>query len=273
MLIVDVVVTCGAHFEGNPPSSYLVFSTNGKFQYCPVFEFEKTRGLHNQYLYPDQYGSPTATVAKSSVLYSASYEGVSAFFEWKPLDGWNTKEPFMVEKRISKIEERKKNFLQEFDRDLSLIFPRFRFDLESAAVFTDVTEEKPPRSFLEEGMLVVWNDKYLPRNNPARKHCGEGPFLVIWDNNHIASFHVTYDKDSSISDVHTKIKPRDYRVILKCPDEDLLISVHGGYLRRMAKYRQRTGHVLLLTDMRDLLKQERKRLEAKQYMYRTIFTP
>lgn len=228
MLIADVVVTGEAHFEGVYPPTHLVFSTNEGHRYCPVFE--KTRESHEQYFYLNQYRPSSATVAKSSVLYSASYEGVSVLFDWKPLDGWNTKEPFMIERRVSKMEERKKNFLQELDSYLSWVFPGFRFDLESATVFTDVTKEKPPQSFLEEGMLVVWNDKYLPRNNRVRKELGEGPFLVIWDDNHI----VSVSKNSVV-----EIKPRNHRVILKCPDENFLISAHEGYLKRvMPKYRR-----------------------------------
>lgn len=262
MLIVDVVITCGARFEGNPPLNYLVFSTNGEHRYCPVFA--KTRGPHKQYLYSNQHKPSAAIPTKSPVLYSASYKGVLASFEWTPLGGWNTKESFMTEKRVSKIEECKKSFLKELDSYLSWVFPKIRFDLENATVFFDVTKEKPPCSYLEEGMMVVWNDEYLPRNNPARVHCGEGPFLVVRDNNCIASF--IHDKDGTGSDVCTKIRPGDDRVILKCPNEDFLISVHGGYLRRMAKYRQRTEYALFLTDMRDLLKRRAWLEEEQQYV-------
>lgn len=239
MLIVDVAVTYGAHFEGNPPSSYLVFSTNGKYRYCPVFE--KTRGPHKQYLYHDQYRPFSATVTKSSVPYSASYEGVSASFDWKPLDGWNTKEPFMIERRVSKMEERS-SIEQEFAEYLARAIPKCHIDLGSAVVFHNVTEEKPPLSFLEEGMMVVWNDQYLPRDNPARVHCGEGPFLVVKDDNYIVSFDVIYN-DDHIASIHKNAnadaKPRSHRVILKCPDENFLISAHEGYLKRvMPKYRR-----------------------------------
>ncbi len=92
-------------------------------------------------------------------------------------------------------------------------------DVTKATAFHNVTSKQLPSCYHETGEVLMWNYRYVPRDHPARQHCGEGPFLVIHDQSYITMRHMK----------GSYMEPGMDRLVLMNLRTRVLIIAHGGY--------------------------------------------
>ncbi len=103
-------------------------------------------------------------------------------------------------------------------------------DIASAVAFHEVTDQNLPPCHFVSGDVLIWNDAFVPKKHPARRHCGEGPFKVVRDENYLVAF-VTDRNNRVTSDVRTG---KDRLVLLNLSTFGLIIA-HGSFFMAVEK--------------------------------------
>lgn len=93
-----------------------------------------------------------------------------------------------------------------------------------AVAFHEVTDKDLPICCFMTGDVLVWNDAFIAKEHPARRHCGEGPFRVVRDE----SYLVAFEKDPIHNRVRGAIKVGNDRLVLLNLPTQCLIIAHGG---------------------------------------------
>lgn len=209
-------------FEMQTISNSIVSPPYKEHRYCPVLT---TRGRHTQYLQHEQ--SYPALVVKPSVLYSAYTNDISVSFDWAAL--FRRYDDIVIAQEEVIHEENHGDIPWELLDYITDAVPEYKPEhIEHAVAFHNVTDEELPISWLEKGMTVVWNDKFVPKDHPARKHCGEGPFLVVRDE----SFLIEFTQGAP-----EKTRSGSNRVVLESVIDQRMTIAHGGYfLMRESQY-------------------------------------
>lgn len=210
----ELMFACEAHFEMPLAISSAVSPPYKEHRYCPVLI---ARGRHKQYLEHEQPIS--ALVAKPSALCNPFPVQVSVTFD--PAAFLRRHDYQVIPEKIADADENHGDIPWDLLDYITDAIPEFKPEhITSAVAFRNVTEEDLPRSFFEEGMELAWNDKYIAKNHPARKHCGEGPFLVVRDE----SYLITFTPGSP-----EKTKKGSDRLVLENLSTGHMIIAHGGY--------------------------------------------
>lgn len=247
----ELVIAC-APFETTAVSIGVVFPPYQEHRYCPV---KNSRGRRTQYLLQHEKPFP-ALVVDPSTFYRVFTNEVTFSFEWPALlrryDDNVTVRKVSRENEDADTGDIPWDLLDEWDSTeyVSGILPEYKREhLSSAIAFPNVTKEELPTCWHEQGMTLLWNDHFVPKDHPARVHIGEGPFLVLRDESYLLAF----TRDPNSKERIKNVKAGGNRLVLESMSTHSLTIAHGGYFvmantAKVLKYPSKTDEVKIVTN-------------------------
>lgn len=203
-----------------------VLVPNQERRYCPVFI---TRGRPTQYL--EHHETPTPALVAKNCLFKLHSDQLSVTCDWSALRRVDRNVDVGV---IPQFEE-KEDFLSLLDY-ITDVIPEFNPEhINDVVAFHDVTERELSTCHHTEGMVLVWNDDFVSKNHPARRHCGEGPFKVVRDESYLIAFKMDLKgysekcKGLGNSSHLTGIKSGSNRLVLESVTTHNTMIAHGGF--------------------------------------------
>lgn len=209
-----------APFEMPVTSNTLAPLSNEERRYCPVLF---ARGRPTQYL--DKHEAPfPALVVEQQALYRLYTDQASVSFEWPALlrrhDDNVTVKELIHEVANDEIPWELLDYITD-------AIPEYKPEhIESAVAFHNATEKELPIRKFTTGMKLVWNDDIIAKDHPAREHCGEGPFLVVRDEECV----VMFTRDRTQERV-TNVKRGSERLVLESMTGRNTVIARGGFFK------------------------------------------